>query len=104
MADDDGYPTEDEIARIKTWPYEDPRGWFAFIKSAGNYWPGESWGWDERDDHDEIDKDVHVYEISTGGWSGNEEILGAMRANTMLWMMTWHVSRRGGHYTFMVKR
>ena len=38
--------------------------------------------------------------ISTGGWSGNEDLIGAMQNNAMLWIMTWVSSRRGGHYTF----
>jgi hypothetical protein len=101
----DGYPTEEQIERIKSWPYQDPTGWFAFIKSSGNYWPNADWGWDERDDIEGLfKKPVRVYEISTGGWSGNEEIIGAMQSNQMLWLLTWHQMRRGGHYTFMVNK
>jgi hypothetical protein len=98
------YPTDEQIAHIKAWPYEDPTGWFAFIKTSGHWWPTEAWGWDERDDVDVIVKAVRVYEISTGGWSGNEELIAAMRDNDMLWSLTWYQSRRGGHYTFMVRR
>lgn len=99
------YPTEEALRAIKEWDrFDDQRGWFALIKASGNYWPDDSWGWSERDEEDEIVHDfVHVYEISTGGWSGNEEILGAMRANNLMWTLTWQISRRGGHYTFHVK-
>ena len=97
------YPTDDEIERIKAWPHEDPLGWFAFIKASGYWWPQEVFGWHERDDQDPIDKAVRVFDISTGGWSGNEDILGAMQDNAVLWLLTWHSTTRGGHYVFMVR-
>lgn len=100
----DEYPSDEQLEQIEEWPESDPTGWFAFIKVSGNYWPSESWGWAERDDEDEIDKAVRVYEVSTGGWSGNEDIIDAMQHNRALWHLTWHQTRRGGHYTFMVKR
>lgn len=102
MSDSDGYPTDEELKRIAAWPYTDLRGWFAFIKGAGNYWPAESFGWSEFDSVDDFKHATHVYHISTGGWSGNEEIINAMRENTMCWTLTWHEHRRGGHYAFVV--
>lgn len=38
--------------------------------------------------------------LSTGGWSGNEDIIGAMEKNTVFWMTYWVQSRRGGHFIF----
>lgn len=37
--------------------------------------------------------------LSTGGWSGNEEIIAELR-KTMFWMLYWEEHRRGGHYKF----
>lgn len=100
------YPTDEQLQRIESWPHDDPAGWFAFIKASGNYWPEESWGWDEMDGPDPecwyLDKPGRIYRISTGGWSGNESILGAMVKNLTLWGITWVSRRRGGHYEFQV--
>jgi hypothetical protein len=97
MAD---YPTDEELHRIETWPFEDKWGWFGFIEGR---WTYRSWGWREEEAMDDLfDRPVHRYYISTGGWSGNEDIIDAMSRNLMLWMLTWQQSRRGGHYIFEV--
>jgi hypothetical protein len=98
------YPTEDELQAIRVWPVDDLLGWFAHIKSTGNYWPAEAFGWSEFDSVDDFKRQVRVYHISTGGWSGNEEIIDAMRENTMCWILTWQEHRRGGHYAFSVPK
>ena len=98
------YPEDDDLERLKTWDYSDPLGWFAFAKSIGNYWPDELFGWYETDGSGGplLNRPVRWFEISTGGWSGNEDILGAMQENAVLWLMTWQSTRRGGHYVFEV--
>lgn len=47
---------------------------------------------------------IRRYRISTGGWSGNEELLMALQANHMAWTWTWISSRVGGHYVFEVRK
>lgn len=100
MPDSDGYPTEEELTRIRDWPSDDPFGWFTFIKLV---WWQPGWGWKESGG---VDNQGHIrqYFISTGGWSGNEEIIHAMRDNFILWTLTWESHRRGGHYEFRVPR
>lgn len=90
--DADGYPEDDDIKAVEAWPYQDCTGLLAFVESI--WWPdGGAWGWTQED---------RTYNISTGGWSGNEEIIGALRANYMFWAICWQQSRRGGHYIFVV--
>ena len=42
------------------------------------------------------------FELHTGGWSGNEEIMSALRSS-MFWILYWMKSERGGHYYFTVR-
>jgi len=86
------YPTDDELKKIEEWPYSDPMGWFEFVE---NIWWMPDWG---------ISKVRNRLYMSTGGWSGNEEIIGAMRKNFILWSQLWYSVRRGGHYIFIVKK
>ena len=44
----------------------------------------------------------NVYFLSTGGWSGNEQIIEALRRNILFWSLCWMESRRGGHYKFKI--
>lgn len=102
LLDDDGYPTEAALEIIRLWHWSDPRGWFVFIYDL---WHMRSWGWGEGTQPDERDENewVYLYEISTGGWSGNESLISAMQSNDMLWHTSWVQSRRGGHYIFEIE-
>ena len=98
--DEDGYPTDDALDKIANWDYNNSRGWFKFIE---NIWHLRSWGWSEVRKADLDSPDKIEYQISTAGWSGNEDIIRAMQKNKILWYYTWAQSRRGGHYIFEVK-
>lgn len=97
----DRYPTEEELQVIKEWDVtkQGVKPLMEFVKSI--------WKYEDRchiyrgKRHLFNDKAVKIY-LSTGGWSGNEEILSALRANTMFWMMYWWKSQRGGHYWFEI--
>jgi hypothetical protein len=100
--DEEGYPTEEALEKIKNWSYNDPKGWFKFIE---NIWYLRSWGWTEGPykENESDSKDKYRYYISTSGWSGNESIIRAMQENNILWYYSWVQSRRGGHYIFEVR-
>jgi len=90
----DGYPTEEELNKIKTWTInnenrdENYHNLMAFVKSC--------WHW-----HNNIIRKGNKYTLITGGWSGNEEIIAALKSNHMFWMLYWHSSTRGGRHIFM---
>ena len=106
--DDDGYPTEEFLKEVREWKFEtneDLLKWFQFIHPI---WYNNDPPWWEESVHPHDffpDRyDVRRFNISTSGWSGNEDILRAMEQNeTMCWDFTWVQSRRGGHYIFEVK-
>jgi hypothetical protein len=102
LLDEDGYPTDAALDIIQLWHWSDAKGWFRFIESI---WHLKSWGWSEGTQPDELypEEWVYLYNISTGGWSGNEAIIAAMQKNGMLWHLNWVQSRRGGHYIFELK-
>lgn len=104
MPDQDGYPTDEELQKIKEWPIaDDYADFFAFVRSCWHY--ADCGYWEEEDTIDDLfDRPVHRYSISTGGWSGNESVIQAMEENVMVWIMTWVQSRRGGHFIFEIKR
>lgn len=89
--DDDGYPTDATLARIREWDWHDLPGLFAFIAS--------NWHWGAR-----MAEEVSPgrWRFATGGWSGNEDLLKALAENLPAWSMTWQSSHRGGLHEFEV--
>ena len=85
MPDEDGYPVEVELA-----PCRGSDDYDSLMQHVASIWH-----WPER-----VVQFNYKWELSTGGWSGNEEIIGALKMNTMFWMFCWVQSRRGGHYIF----
>lgn len=89
--DEDGYPDDDELARIANWPRSDLARMVEFAKGLWRY-PNF---WTQTGDR---------LCISTGGWSGNESLVAAMQRNRIFWIICWHQSTRGGHYEFDLSR
>lgn len=89
MPDDNGYPTQEELTKIATWPLQDIPGLMRYIGSLW-FWP-DYWRVRGR----------FVY-AHTGGWSGNEDIVEAMMENVVFWGITWRLSLRGGHFKFEI--
>jgi len=87
------YPTAKQLERIERWSIKTRRDSIFLLDYINGIWKYAEDGyftkWDEND-----------YRLSTGGWSGNEEIIEAMKKNTMFWTLCWHSSRRGGHHVF----
>lgn len=93
MSDDDRYPTEENLERIKTWPHG---GDYAELMDyvRGCWWM-PSWGWKQ---------DGRTYRLATGGWSGNEDLINAMSENAVFWSLCWLSARRGGGYDFKLPK
>jgi len=90
------YPSEEDLKIIEKWDdLSDPKGWFDFIRDV---WDCPEYGWDVK----ESDRFI-TYKMSTGGWSGNEDIVSAM-SKSIMWPFTWEQSSRGGHFVFQIRR
>lgn len=85
----DGYPDEHELQAIRDWDYLDLSGLMDYVQSL--------WRYDEY-----FRKGRTYYRLSTGGWSGNESLIYALKANTTFWAIYWWSSQRGGHYVFKI--
>jgi len=88
--DPDGYPTDGALERVKEWSAMDLEGLFDFMRILWKHPEHFTGG------------EAGVYEISTGGWSGNEDVLAALAENAVAWTMTFAAMRRGGHYIFVM--
>jgi hypothetical protein len=94
--DTDGYPTEETLDVIRKWEYNSERGFadlLAYVRGAWKYG-------DEYVKGSYGGEFVYKYEMHTFGWSGNEDLIGALKDNTLFWALCWQESRRGGHYKF----
>lgn len=100
---DDGYPSEEGLQYIRTYPLEacvsNPKTLMDFVRSL---WEFGDWGWKENDEKVGDGREVTRYSISTGGWSGNEDLISALRENAPFWGLYWEESRRGGHFKFEI--
>jgi len=94
----DEYPEENELKQIRNWEiagkdttnenlHSNIQELIEFIQErwryTGNY----------------FQLNGRYLELHTGGWSGNEDIIHALRLN-LFWMIYWQKSVRGGHYYF----
>lgn len=101
--DKDGYPTDETLERIKTWPIVINTDFAAVMDFAGRAWNYPE-GWVCEPDF--IDPDwpnqlsQRRYVFSTYGWSGNESIIGAIEGNQVLQLVGAWSWRRGGHYEY----
>jgi hypothetical protein len=105
--DKHGYPTEATLHRIETWPISGTEDMIALLGFVRVAWRYEDWGFRVAKRWRRPSKGMAPrlrYAISTGGWSGNEDIISALQGNGMFWGLTWRSSRRGGHYAFEVPR
>ena len=87
--DDDGYPTEETLAEIREWKAGD--GW-GLLEAVADIWFWPTYA--------DINRQSKKAELSTGGWSGNEDVISAMQDNISWWTLHWYSIVRGGHYTF----
>lgn len=91
----DPYPRDDELKKITEWQIvafdRDIRALMDYVQNLWMY-----------DDY--FIRRGRTYTLHTGGWSGNEDLVGAMQHNLIFWTLCWVSSRRGGHYVFQLPK
>ncbi len=91
--DPDGYPTEETLQTIESWDVL-KEGILPLIEFLREAWWIPDWGFDFK----KGPKSFRL-NLSTGGQSGNETVIGALQKSEF-WFLFWQSSRRGGHYVF----
>lgn len=94
MIDKDGYPTDETLDIIRGFDIvnDDPIAFTEYL--CENWVNGYPPKWDKK---------RKTLQLSTGGWSGCESIIAALRNPKVFpgyWYMFWYQSRVGGHYWF----
>ena len=90
LFDNDGYPTQEALLEVSRFDsVKDIDGYMNLIKSL--------WSYPDRF----VLNDSELY-LSTGGWSGNESVIAAMKENFFFFIAhtKWI---RGGHFWFSLK-
>jgi hypothetical protein len=84
------YPGEEDIKKIKEWPlktWQDYRDLANFVMRIWEY-------------PDYATLKGRTLRLVTGGWSGNESIIGAIERNRNFSLVCWEMSRRGGLHIY----
>ena len=90
----DLYPREEELKTIAEWDFgkKPVTDLLDYVRRL--------WKYDDR--FVLTGKKVLRLYLSTGGWSGNESIIRALRQNSIFWYMFWRKHTVGGHYWFRI--
>jgi hypothetical protein len=88
------YPSEEFLAWVRTYDIlaEGPCKLIQALK--------DEWQWDHLI---RWYPKTRTLKISTGGWSGHEDIMSALQENPLFFAMYWRATVRGGHYTFRIE-
>lgn len=107
--DDEGYPTTETLNQITEFKCTTDLQVVELMDAVGKIWTFGDWGW-KKDFKNNSQTYANAesrgetwYYVSTGGWSGNEEIIHALRSNEFFWVLWWYSSRVGGHYEFRIQ-
>lgn len=90
--DDDCYPTDETLETIKNFEVNGDEDCEKLLQMASKVWlyPG----------YFTKDESTKCWFVSTGGWSGNEDVIRALVKNHVFWALYWKQTRAGGHYIF----
>ena len=102
VMDDGGYPTQEFLDFVKQYEPDDSLPLVTFVeKVLVDAWWSSDWGFKLHRKY----RGIRKLELHTGGWSGNEETIGAITSNIYLthFKMKYVMWRTGGHYYFEIR-
>ena len=99
------YPTARQLKAFRKW-HIDSWKLDVSVKELIDYieslWWMSDWGFKLYKSRSHIfKKQIMILRLDTGGWSGNESIIGELK-KTFFWGLYWQKSIRGGHYWFEI--
>ena len=103
--DGDGYPTEAALKRIREARspvdalYAARDAWSGYGSVSGTLRPAEL----EMVRFAQPEELYRYLRFATGGWSGNEDVIEALRENFVAWAMAWKLSASGGLHIFRLE-
>ena len=95
--DQDGYPTDQYLDWIKSYDITQESAFDLLMDVLDNWWM--SYGVKIQ----RLYRGERKVHMSTGGWSGNEDMIQALRSNTLFWPFHFYNHRAGGHFTFIFR-
>lgn len=97
--DSEGYPTDETLEAIRHWPFLHIGKLFDEIARIWHW--GYGLGTLKEAERMMLDEGegVKFLRLATGGWSGNESIIGAMEDNFFV-RVYWRLSRNGGLHIY----
>lgn len=101
LLDDEGYPTNEWLEFLKQYEPDESLPIMSFVKMVlKDGWYMSDWGFVLGRRY----KGITKLSLHTGGWSGNEEIISAIKSNINLthFAMKYVMWRVGGHYYFEI--
>lgn len=106
MPDSDGYPTEEELKAFEKWRVSEVNIETFRARDVVDHlnlvWWYPERQMELREGRERFrHKKVMKLVLHTGGWSGNEDIIGKLQ-DTWFWILYWAESHRGGHYYFEI--
>ena len=99
LLDDENYPKEEWLQYIKSYKPDESLPLITFVEMVlVDGWYMSNWGFKLHKKY----KGKRKLELHTGGWSGNEETITAIKSNMWLthFQMRYVMWRTGGHYYF----
>jgi hypothetical protein len=96
------YPTDLELETIEKWECKNTQGFIDLVEFVISiWWCQYGVSWTKKKVKAKYGNDYYKFNISTGGWSGNESIISSLQRN-FFYPFCFYSHFTGGHYEFHI--